>query len=264
MNILITGGGSEEPIDNVRYISNFSTGTTACFFAEYFCRNGHDVTLITAIKSRKPEDDFQNLCPGSLNVITYRTFNDLKNALEKECRSKTYDAVIHAAAVSDYSVSSIIVDGKEYEAGSIPKVSGGLELTVKMKKNPKLVDFIKQWETEGAESSETAPASKTAAASEGKKADLKSSLSKSEKAFRLVAFKLTSEATVEERKKAVQKVFASTGSDILSPDFVVSNDLSEITKEKHPCTIYRKDMSEAKKVENLEELSEALEELIKK
>ncbi|MCR5399983.1 MAG: hypothetical protein K6E78_00145 [Treponema sp.] len=220
MKILITGGGSEEPIDNVRYISNFSSGRTAAFFADYFSKKGHTVTLLTSIKAIKPLTE--------INTITYRTFNDLKSALEKECKSLSYDGVIHAAAVSDYSVASIIVDGNEYPAGSIPKVSGGQELTIKMKKNPKLVDFIKSWA----------------------------------KDIKLVAFKLTSQADSEERKKAVKKVFDSTQSSLLCPDYVVSNDLSEITEEKHPCVIYSKEMKAERKTENLEELSRAMEELL--
>lgn len=240
MKILITGGGSEEPIDNVRYISNFSTGKTAAYLAETLYKAGHDVTLLTAIKSAKPEsytEDCECNCNGKgrLSVITYRTFNDLKENLERECTSSRYDGIIHAAAVSDYSVSKLIIGDEEYEPGSIPKVSSGLELTIKLKKNPKLVDMIKSWVN----------ANKASGAN-----------------TKLVAFKLTSKATEEERKTAVKKVFDSTGDEKLAPDFVVSNDLSEITKTEHPCVIWQKGMTIARKVQNLEGLATALSELL--
>ncbi len=227
MKILITGGGSEEPIDTVRYITNFSTGKTSCFLAEKFSEAGNDVTLLTAEKAVHPAKDAPNL-----KTVFYRTFSDLASNLKKLCATQAFDAVIHAAAVSDYSVSSIIVDGKEFLPEQIAKVPSGLELTVKMKKNPKLVDSIKSWAKESGKSAV------------------------------LVAFKLTSKATPEERKAAVQKVFSSNQDYSFAPDYVVSNDLSEITPDAHPCRIFSKDMNTAALSENLNELYKELERLI--
>ena len=227
MKILITGGGSEEPIDTVRYITNFSTGKTSCFLAEKFAEAGNDVTLLTAEKAVHPAKD-----APKLKTVFYRTFNDLSANLKNLCAAQAFDAVIHAAAVSDYSVSSIIVDGKEFLPEQIAKVPSGLELTVKMKKNPKLVDSIKGWAKESGKSAV------------------------------LVAFKLTSKATPEERKAAVQKVFSSNLDSSFAPDYVVSNDLSEITPDAHPCRIFSKDMNTAALAENLNGLYKELERLI--
>ena len=227
MKILITGGGSEEPIDTVRYITNFSTGKTSCFLAEKFAEAGNDVTLLTAEKAVHPAKD-----APKLKTVFYRTFSDLSANLKNLCAAHAFDAVIHAAAVSDYSVSSIIVDGKEFLPEQIAKVPSGLELTVKMKKNPKLVDSIKGWAKESGKSAV------------------------------LVAFKLTSKATPEERKAAVQKVFSSNLDSSFAPDYVVSNDLSEITPDAHPCRIFSKDMNTAALAENLNGLYKELERLI--
>ena len=226
MKILITGGGSEEPIDTVRYITNFSTGKTSCFLAEKFAEAGDDVTLLTAEKAVHPAKTAPNL-----KTVFYRTFKDLAFNLKKLCAAQSFDTVIHAAAVSDYSVSSIIVDGKEFLPEQIAKVPSGLELTVNMKKNPKLVDSIKSWSKE------------------------------SGKIPVLVAFKLTSKATPEERKAAVEKVFSSNQNSLLAPDYVVSNDLSEITKDEHPCRIFSKDLDTAALADNLNGLYKELERL---
>lgn len=226
MKILITGGGSEEPIDTVRYITNFSTGKTSCFLAEKFAEAGNDVTLLTAEKAFHPAKD-----APKLKTVFYRTFSDLSANLKNLCASQAFDAVIHAAAVSDYSVSSIIVDGKEFLPEQIAKVPSGLELTVKMKKNPKLVDSIKGWAKESGKSAV------------------------------LVAFKLTSKASMEERRVAVEKVFSSNQDSSLAPDYVVSNDLSEITPDAHPCRIFSKDMNTAALAENLNGLYKELEKL---
>lgn len=227
MKILITGGGSEEPIDTVRSICNFSTGRTSAFLAEWLSQKGNQVTLLQAVRGKIPESN------TNLTVKNYRTFKDLAESLKKECRTGNYDAVIHAAAVSDYSVKTIIVDEKEYSPDEIAKVPSGLNLTIKMKKNPKLVDSIKIWAKEG-----------------GKKRPL------------LIAFKLTSKADLNERKQAVQKVFSSTGNLELAPDYVVSNDLTEITGEKHPCRIFKNDMTIPFQTEDLNGLAATLETLI--
>ena len=220
MKILVTGGGSIEPIDNVRAVCNFSTGTTSSFLADAFVKNGHEVTEIVSEKGVKPQ---------LASFVTYRTFKDLEEILKKECESKKYDAVIHAAAVSDYSPYCVIVDGKEFSVGQFSKLPAGAELTVKMKKNPKLVDSLKTW------------------------CGINT---------KVVAFKLTSNATVEERKIAVEKILSSNEDKNLVPDFVVSNDLSEITEEEHPCTVYSKEMQVAGTVKNLQQLSDTILELI--
>ena len=53
MKILITGGGSEEPIDNVRAVCNFSTGRTSAFLADFFAGAGHEVTEIVSERAVK-------------------------------------------------------------------------------------------------------------------------------------------------------------------------------------------------------------------
>lgn len=220
MKILVTGGGSEEPIDNVRAVCNFSTGRTSAFLADYFCEKGNEVVELVSERGVKPQ---------KAKFITYKTFSQLKDSLEKECKSGNYDAVIHAAAVSDYSPYVVIVDGKEFPVGSFSKIPAGTELTVKMKKNPKLVDSIKSW---------------------------------CGKAAAVIAFKLTSNATEAERKIAVNKIFSANQDICLVPDFVVSNDLSEITQDAHPCVIYSNKMEAVATVKNLSELAEKIVELI--
>lgn len=216
MKILITGGGSEEPIDNVRAVTNFSTGRTSAFLADFFAGAGHEVTEIVSERAVKA---------GKARLVTYKTFAQLAAALEGECRNGAYDLIVHAAAVSDYSPYQIVVDGKEYQCGSVSKVPAGAELVVKMKKNPKLVDSLKLWSGD-----------KT----------------------KVIAFKLTSNASVGERKAAVKKVFDANENHLLSPDFVVSNDLSEIKGDVHPCVIYGRGMEEAAVAGDLECLGKAI------
>lgn len=216
MKILITGGGSEEPIDNVRAVCNFSTGRTSAFLADFFAGAGHEVTEIVSERAVKAK---------SARILPYKTYRELSALLEAECRTGSYNLVVHAAAVSDYSPYQIVVDGKEYQCGQVSKVPAGAELVVKMKKNPKLVDSLKLW-----------CGDKT----------------------KIIAFKLTSNASGSERKAAVKKVFDANENHLLSPDFVVSNDLSEIKGDSHPCVIYGREMEEAAETGDLTGLAEAI------
>ena len=220
MKILVTGGGSIEPIDNVRAVCNFSTGKTSAFLSDLFFLAGNEVTEILSERAIKP---------SKAKCITYKTFAELAAVLEEECKSQKYDAVIHAAAVSDYSPYCIVVDGKEYSVGSFSKVPAGTKLSIKMKKNPKLIDSIKSW------------------------CGFKT---------KVVAFKLTSNATIDERQEAVSKIFSSHEDKTLVPDYVVSNDLSEISTFEHPCVIYSNTMKAVAQVKNLTELGNTLLELI--
>ena len=219
MRILVTGGGSEEPIDNVRSVTNFSTGRTSAFLADFFAAQGHEVTEIVSERAVKAE---------KARLLTYKTFAQLAEVLEAECRNGSYDLIVHAAAVSDYSPYQIVVDGKEFACGSVSKVPAGAELWVRMKKNPKLVDSLKLWAGD-----------KT----------------------KVFAFKLTSNASVSERNVAVAKVFGANENHLLSPDFVVSNDLSEIKGDVHKFKILNRALEVAEEGDSLSGLAQAILEL---
>ena len=196
MNILITGGGCEEAIDSVRSVCNFSTGKTACKIARTLLSTEPSIK-ITAIMAEKAEK------PEGCTVRTFRSFSDLEHILREECTAGSYDAVIHAAAVSDYSPETVIIDGKEYPVGSIQKISSEKSLLIKMKKNPKLIESIKSW---------------------------------TGKNCTLVGFKLTSNATRKEQETAVAKMFSAEN----PPDLVAANDVSLITPDFHPFRLYKK------------------------
>lgn len=55
MKILITSGGTTEKIDDVRGITNHSTGYLGKEIAELFLAKGHQVTLVTVKTAVKPE-----------------------------------------------------------------------------------------------------------------------------------------------------------------------------------------------------------------
>ncbi len=122
--ILITAGGTEEPIDEVRVLGNKSTGKTGAFLAAYFCSQGHEVTLLRA-QSATP-------APASARQIPFTTSLDLCNQLKTFLSEESYDLVIHAAAVSDFVVES-----------AKGKISSKEPLTLQLKPAPKILPQIK-------------------------------------------------------------------------------------------------------------------------
>lgn len=137
--VLITAGGTEEPIDQVRAITNTSTGQTGRDLADVFSGLGYDVTLLKARSALGPKQSR----PG-VQVQEFRSFHDLKVKLEAELQKQSFEVVIHAAAVSDYHVES--VGDVQPGSSSIGKFdSKQEEVTLKLRKNPKLLDSLRKW-----------------------------------------------------------------------------------------------------------------------
>jgi phosphopantothenoylcysteine decarboxylase/phosphopantothenate--cysteine ligase len=97
MRFLITCGPSYEPIDEVRRLTNFSTGRLGIFLTNHFQKQGHEVTCLIG-EGRTCCDLIQ-----SNLVQTFTTTSDLYHRLEK-LTSIQYDAIFHAAALSDYQI----------------------------------------------------------------------------------------------------------------------------------------------------------------
>lgn len=91
-NVVVTAGGTQEPIDPVRYISNRSSGKMGHALAEAARDRGADVTLITAHTSL-PE-------PTGVNVIRVGTAEEMRQAVQNAAPKA--NALIMAAAVADY------------------------------------------------------------------------------------------------------------------------------------------------------------------
>ncbi|MEO9365752.1 MULTISPECIES: bifunctional phosphopantothenoylcysteine decarboxylase/phosphopantothenate--cysteine ligase CoaBC [Candidatus Nitrosocaldus] len=126
-SILITAGATVEHIDNVRVITNLSSGRFGTAFAREAMLMGADVTLIYGHGSIDP--------PSNVRIIKVSTSKDMLNALTNELKSKRYDAVIMNAAVADFrpaQVSSSKIESRD---------SNGLML--RLEPTEKIVDVVK-------------------------------------------------------------------------------------------------------------------------
>ncbi len=90
--VLVTAGGTREPLDPVRYIGNFSSGKMGYAVAQAFAEAGAQVTLVSA-----PAD---LSVPTGVKVLRVITAEDMYREVLKIYEEQ--DIVIKAAAVADY------------------------------------------------------------------------------------------------------------------------------------------------------------------
>jgi phosphopantothenoylcysteine decarboxylase/phosphopantothenate--cysteine ligase len=96
--VLISAGGTREPIDPVRVISNRSSGRQGYALAEVARRLGADVTLVTTV-----ERDLALDVVRGVDIVRVETAAQMHDALLKF--SPEFECVIMAAAVADFTVT---------------------------------------------------------------------------------------------------------------------------------------------------------------
>ena len=109
-SVVVTAGGTREPIDEVRYIGNHSSGRMGIELARAARDLGANVTLIAANLEHDP--------PKGMEIIAVSSVDELELAMDRKA-----DAIVMAAAVIDFKVENPY-PGK-HSRSSAPK----LELT---------------------------------------------------------------------------------------------------------------------------------------
>jgi len=206
-NIIITAGGTSEKIDDVRVISNFSSGRLGLEVARAFLESEAGVGKIYYLCDKNtvvPEGDH-------IEAVRVMGVQGLLEALERLLTTEKIDAVIHAMAVSDYTVKQVttmsaIRAGEEDDpekALADGKISSEIEdLVIVLKKTPKVIGEIK----------------------------------KLQKDTILVGFKLLTNVEKD--------VLIDTGYRLMKKnecDLVLANDLCEITGDQHVGYLIEKD-----------------------
>jgi phosphopantothenoylcysteine decarboxylase / phosphopantothenate---cysteine ligase len=91
VRVLVTAGGTREPIDAVRVITNRSSGKQGYAIAEVAARRGAAVTLVTTIG--RP-------APPSVEIVSVQTAAEMQEAVLS--RAADMDVIVQAAAVADF------------------------------------------------------------------------------------------------------------------------------------------------------------------
>lgn len=121
--ILVTAGPTREPIDPVRFLSNFSTGTMGYEIASASAERGHQVCLVTGPVSISP--------PEGIEVVNVTTALQMRDAVLKNLEGR--DCIIMTAAVCDFRV-------KEEKKEKIKKKD---TLNLHLVKNPDILREIR-------------------------------------------------------------------------------------------------------------------------
>ena len=123
--ILITSGPTREKIDDVRYISNYSSGKMGLALAEESIALGAEVVIVSGPVSIK--------YPVNAKHIHVESADEMLDAVLQEFNDA--DICIMASAVSDFAPAQQF-DGK------IKKEETGNDLTIKLKKNKDILSHI--------------------------------------------------------------------------------------------------------------------------
>ena len=149
--IIITGGPTNEPIDEVMKITNMSTGSLSTKLGALFLEAGYKVCLIMnrAVNTKEVEELAE--AAENLTIISIETTDEMLSALEDESKNGQADALIHAAAVGDYKAdyTFLLEDLAKYlwqEIDNISKISSYQKnLSVKLGLTPKIISRLRGW-----------------------------------------------------------------------------------------------------------------------
>ena len=134
--VLITAGGTTEPIDDVRHLANFSTGKTGHGLALFLKHAGFEVCLMQAETSPARE--------GIRDLVLYSNTRDFGGKLKKQLEERHFDWVIHAAAVADYRIESAS-DSNGSPIALRGKLQEQMPLYLKLVPNPKIIRELRTW-----------------------------------------------------------------------------------------------------------------------
>jgi phosphopantothenoylcysteine synthetase/decarboxylase len=137
MNIIVTCGPSYEPIDQVRRITNFSTGRLGITLANaltdaghrVFCLKGEQATDATPVRAQK--------------TIAFSTNDDLAAKLQ-QLSPENIGAIFHTAALCDFKVISVQnAAGQKITSAKFP--TRGNPVTLNLAPTTKVLPQLRGW-----------------------------------------------------------------------------------------------------------------------
>jgi phosphopantothenoylcysteine synthetase/decarboxylase len=142
MNCIVTAGPTFEPLDDVRRLTNFSTGRLGTELANHLTACGHKVTLLIGESATYAGER------RAQSVKVFSTTADLRAKL-KAFSGKKVDAIFHAAAVSDFAFGQIFAETKSGEFAALKaskKISTRTgNLLVELVPTPKIIAELRGW-----------------------------------------------------------------------------------------------------------------------
>jgi phosphopantothenoylcysteine decarboxylase/phosphopantothenate--cysteine ligase len=96
--LVVSAGGTQEPIDPVRYVGNYSSGKMGYAIAEAARDRGAKVALVSAPVALA--------VPYGVELVAVKTAAEMRDAVVSQCADA--DALIMAAAVADYRPAAVV------------------------------------------------------------------------------------------------------------------------------------------------------------
>ena len=133
MRVVITGGPSSERIDRVRTLTNRSSGELAMKLAERFAYAGYTVELFLGAAAIW-RSEFARY---------FQTNEELERLLSNIRYPESVNVVLHAAALSDFSLGEVIVAGGSDNSA---KISSDVEsIQIRLVPKAKLIHRLRDW-----------------------------------------------------------------------------------------------------------------------
>ena len=141
MRCVITAGPTYERMDDVRRLTNFSTGRLGIELAAFLHARGHDVVLLVGEQATWPGERRAG------TVVAFSTTQDLLDQFTV-LRGESVGAVFHAAAVSDFRFGKVFerdADGRlhELKEGKVSTRQG--TLMAELVPTPKLISRLREF-----------------------------------------------------------------------------------------------------------------------
>lgn len=211
MRILITAGGTSEKIDQVRSITNHSTGRLGQTLAEHLANKPENtIDYVTTTHAIHPN------AKENIHIHLIESTQELFSTLESLLKQQTYDAIIHSMAVSDFTPAFSLseeqfvdrfplektpdafsewVTENETLSDAQSKISSDTDhLVLVLKKTPKIIQFLRKWQPDA----------------------------------KIVGFKLLVDVPKEQLLAVAEKSLRTN-----QTDFIFANDLTEIHGDHH-------------------------------
>jgi phosphopantothenoylcysteine synthetase/decarboxylase len=128
--LLVTAGPTWVPVDAIRYLTNFASGSLGLFLAREAAAAGAQVRVLLGPG---------RICPTEadrrrLEIVDFVTFDDLHRLVRGSLGEDRFDALLHTAAVADY---------RPAEVRPVKTPSGASEWLLRLVPLPKIVDEVK-------------------------------------------------------------------------------------------------------------------------
>ncbi|HKQ39040.1 MAG TPA: phosphopantothenoylcysteine decarboxylase [Verrucomicrobiae bacterium] len=139
MKCIVTAGPTFEPLDEVRRLTNFSTGRLGTELADFLISRGHEVTLLRGEQATWTQT-------SKARILPFTTTANLRDQLKAAANGVS--AVFHAAAVSDFAFGKIWqrAAGGELNPIKAGKISSRLKnVFAELVPTPKILAEMRDW-----------------------------------------------------------------------------------------------------------------------